>query len=300
MINESTIKRLAFVKYLYELAINQSRQQEPLSSASILMFHDSIELFLYIACEYKNARNNNPNFLDYWDILNPKLNTELSQKESMKRLNKSRVSLKHHGTMPSRIDIEAIRASVTNFFDENCPIIFEIEFNKISLINLIECIQTKECLEEASSMMINNKYSDAIIQIGLSFQYLIDDYESKQHKVYGKSPFFFGQDFTFEDSFNMHLQEEKLSQFVDKVQESIQSIQSAIKIVSLGIDYRRYIKFRLLTPKVTKLFSGKYVSDIITNRGELGYSEEDQCKYCINFVIDSALKLQEDVGIPEK
>jgi len=53
MLDKSTIiKRLAFIKYLYKLAVDQSRRPEPLCSASILTFHDAVELFLQLASEH--------------------------------------------------------------------------------------------------------------------------------------------------------------------------------------------------------------------------------------------------------
>ncbi|HBX87013.1 MAG TPA: hypothetical protein DEG09_00170 [Marinilabiliaceae bacterium] len=95
------MQRLAFIKYLYTVAVEQSKQPEPLSSSSILSFHNSIELFLQLASEYLDVGSKSPGFMDYWELLEPKL-TEggLTQKESMRRLNKARVALKHHGTLP--------------------------------------------------------------------------------------------------------------------------------------------------------------------------------------------------------
>lgn len=98
----STLQRLSFAKYLYTLAIEQSRLPEIQAAASVLTFHDSIEFFLQIASEHLNAGKGQPSFLDYWDILSPKITgAGLPQKESMRRLNKARVSLKHSGTFPS-------------------------------------------------------------------------------------------------------------------------------------------------------------------------------------------------------
>lgn len=66
----------------------------------------------------------------------------------MKRLNKARVQLKHYGTSPSKLDIEAFRATVTNFFDENTPKIFGIDFSSVSLVDLVTYankVQAKNC-----------------------------------------------------------------------------------------------------------------------------------------------------------
>src|SRR5579863_9692092 len=130
----------------------QRGRPEPLGAASILAFHDSVELFLHLAYEHLNlSTKSEPKFMEYWELLAPKLPTgEPAQKEAMRRMNNSRVSLKHHGNLPSRLDVDAFRASVTSFFEDNCPLVFGIQFNSISLVNLVQYKSVRTTLEEAS------------------------------------------------------------------------------------------------------------------------------------------------------
>ena len=87
-----------------------------------------------------------------------------------------------------------------------------------------------------------------------------------------------------------------MADFIDKVNESIEGLQGAVKILSFGIDYTRYIKFKMLTPNVTRMREGKHVAEIW---GKKKWSI-DNCQYCIDFVLDCALKLQEfDFDIKE-
>lgn len=139
-ISQVILKRLSFIKYLYQLGIRQSRQKTPQDSISILMFHDSIELFLQLSTEYLNASTQtNINFMEYWGIINQKLQgQQLSQKNQMNRLNKARVNLKHHGLLLNESDIESFRVNTSDFFSDNCSIVFEINFSEISLIDLID------------------------------------------------------------------------------------------------------------------------------------------------------------------
>lgn len=44
--NPQTVLRLGFVRYLYQLALQQSEQPEPMATASVLTFHDSADLFM--------------------------------------------------------------------------------------------------------------------------------------------------------------------------------------------------------------------------------------------------------------
>jgi hypothetical protein len=49
MLNESIMKRLAFIRHLYDVGMEQSRQPEPMCAASIMTFHDCGELFLQLS-----------------------------------------------------------------------------------------------------------------------------------------------------------------------------------------------------------------------------------------------------------
>lgn len=290
MLTETTLQRLAFIRYLYNIAIEQSRQPEPLGAASILTFHDSIELFLQLASEHLNAGNKKLGFIDYWDLLEPKLpKSGLSQKESMRRLNKSRVALKHHGTLPSKMDIEAFRASATNFFEENTPLVFGIEFSAISMVNLVTCTEARGSLEEASQLIEEGRIEDALDKIAIAFAQLIDDYENRKRTRFGRSPFFFGSSLISETSRDMGIINRKFAKFVDDVRDSIGAMQSAMKILSLGLDYRRYAKFRLFTPIIVKP-SREYI--IVRRIGKEPPSVKD-CHFCYDFVVESAIRLQE-------
>jgi hypothetical protein len=88
----------------------------------------------------------------------------------------------------------------------------------------------------------------------------------------------------------LKIQDRALSRFVDKVRDSIQTMQSTIKIPSFSIDYRRYTKFKMLTPHVYVNGNGDYVGHGVSEGYQL--TKED-FEYCFNFVIDSTIRRQD-------
>ena len=208
----------------------------------------------------------------------------------MRRLNKARVALKHHGTLPSRLDVESFRASTTAFFTDNVPLIFGIDFDAISMLDLISCTTTRDRLVEAETHRKAGQHQEALDQIALSFTALVDDYEQRKRSRYGQSPFFFGSDHSIGMSFTMGLDHDQLGRFVDEVQESLQAIRSAMKILSLALDYRRYVRFNLLTPRVIRVASGNHIIQRTRRESTI---HDDDVVFCRDFVIDSALRLQE-------
>jgi hypothetical protein len=299
MLNESVvIKRLAFIKYLYKVAIKQSQTPEPLCVASILTLHDAVELFIQLACEYLDVGKGKGEirFLEYWGILASKLPPGVpTHKESMEKLNRARVDLKHLGILPSKSQIEEFRAIVTNFFEENSLRIFGIKFSEVSLIDLVQSQEAKINLKEAMQLLEQNKVEESLDKVALAFEQLIDDYERRKIDQFGRFPFFIGEDLTFLDSFSIGIDRSqlgKISDFIDKVKESVEALQKAVKILSLGIDYRKYVKFRLFTPRIYRTLDGTYHIQRI-QYGSKGIPSVEDAQFCIDFVIESAIALQE-------
>jgi hypothetical protein len=81
-----------------------------------------------------------------------------------------------------------------------------------------------------------------------------------------------------------------LGEVINNLKISVDAMRNALKINSLGIDYRKYAMFNLLTPTVGKK------SDDNFYKAEL-YDEKkwtkENCNFCIDFVLESSLKLQE-------
>jgi len=292
------VQRLAFIKYLYQTAITQSQSPSPLNCASILTMHDAIELFLQLASEHLNVGSERPAFIEYWDILNKKIAPlELAQKESMRRLNKARVAIKHHGTFPSELDIESFRASTTNFFEDNTSLVFKVNLHEISLVEFVNPEISRQKLKDAEIAISQGDTLKALDDIAIAFDKMISDYENRKRTPFSDSPFYFGRDLTFQTSFCMGLNggldsyERSMAEFVDRVKESIEAMQNAIKILALGMDYRKYSKFKGLTPQLVRLMNGQYYS---TRRfDEKQKPSVEDTRFCIHFVIESALALSQ-------
>jgi hypothetical protein len=295
MISETTMQRLAFIRYLYKLGVSQSHQPEPLSSVSILTFHDSAELFLQLASEYLDKGKKNIDFMGYWEILAPKLeNDGLTQKESMRRFNATRVALKHHGTLPSKIDIEAHRATITNFFEDNIPLVFGIDFSAISMVHLVVFEDTRNSLIEAINFLNKedtggDNYRQAINWIAISYQQLINAYYKKNSGPFGSIyDFRFGSGLK---NFNLGSRDQNIAyvgQAIDEIGKRLETVGDIIKIILCGIDYKKYASFLAITPSVSQTMDKKYH----TTPRYTSPPTKEQCKFCMDFVIESALHLQ--------
>jgi hypothetical protein len=299
----ATMRRLAFIRYLYTLGLDQLTKPEPLSSAAILMFHDSVELFLQLAAEHVDAGTRSGfSFLEYWDALASKVEGGVTQKEAMRRLNSSRVGLKHHGTHPTALDLDSFRDVTERFFVENTPRVFGVEFSEVSLVDLVWNTDVRDRLSVAREAVEQGDVPAALAASAIAFRALVDDYERRKQGEFGRSPFFFGEDMTFQTSFFMGLTgfsgrgfsggDPKMAKFVDNVNDSLGALRDAVKLLSFGLDYRRYVRFRLLTPEVFRTLNDPDWKSHALPGGTHAPTAAD-AEFCMDFVIESALRLQE-------
>lgn len=136
-----------------------------------------------------------------------------------------------------------------------------------------------------------------IDNVAVSFEIMVNEYVSSKEAYYGRSPFSFGD--YLQSSFSLGIgrlgassTERQLGQFIDDVRKSFEVLRKAVRMLSLGFDYRKYARFLLLTPHVMRAVSGDYnVSR--KNWGEKGLPTIDDVQFCIDFVIESAIKLEE-------
>ena len=288
---ELIIKRLSLIKYLYKQGIEQSYQTETIAAFSILNLHDSIEMFLKLVAENKNIKSDKFSFIEYWSKIEG-----LTLKESMSNLNARRVNIKHKGLLPSKSDIEISRVNTTDFFEQNTKKFFDIDFYKISLLDLISYVSVREHLEKSQDFLDKGNFEDSIKNSSIAFEELISTYEKSKSSWFHNSPFFFGKSLSFLSSYNIGLgrdlggtQGRKIDEFIDNVKDSLEDIQKAVKILSLGIDYKKYSKFKLLTPNIRKTIDGEYVLEIWRKKKWT----KNNCQFCIDFVFDCSQKLQE-------
>jgi hypothetical protein len=315
-IDKTTMERLTFIKYLYNTAVDQSGKPEPQCSLSLLAFHDSVEFFLQLTAMYLGVNKKAPNFMDYWGLIDTapgKKGTPLNQKESMRRL-EARGQLKHQGIRPSKLDIEGYREDVKNFFMQNTKLVFDLEFAKLSLIDLVQFDRVRDRLNEAQKALDKDMIKIALADVAIAFKLLIGEYESTKTRRFGLSPFFPGKSFQhingkdiFREGYNntffnsvsdigkhtldKSVNVKKLVDFIDSVSESMESIQNTLKLISLGIDYRKYVKFRLYIPAILWSMGEPIIQE--RDWGSRGLPKIEDVSFCINFVIEFAIALQE-------
>lgn len=289
--DELTTKRLAVIKQLYLHGVEQSYEVEPMNGFSILSFHDSVEMFMKLCAEEREIKiGRDVNFGDYFSKL-----PDLHCNATMTNLNSKRVNLKHYGTLPSKLDIEISRANVTDFFEQNTPMFFKVQFDEISLVSLVKYSSVRNYLNKSMSDLSSNNYKDSITNSQIAFKELMWCYETENTKhfesILGKSC-----DFSSQSSFHLNMElGDDFDRFIANVSETIPLLEERLNIIGLGIDYLRYRKFKLLSPCIEMWLDEKddnRYSVFIDEGRDRRICSQKNARFCFDFVIESALKLQ--------
>lgn len=288
--NSILIRRLAVIKYLFNLGVQQSFQVDTVAGFSILAFHDSLEMFLQLVAENKGDKASD-NFMSFWDKY-----PELTLKESIRNLKDRRVNIKHKGLFPSKNDIELSRISVTNFFEQNTPIQFGFNFEDVSLSSLISYDKVKHYIELAEKHLRKNEFYDSLVNSKMAFLELLSTYESSKYLGVSSSIINIG-DKVGNEYQKLIGNDDKLGRrWFKTISDTTNNLRDILKITALGIDYRKYTFFNIVTPE-TSLYctkEGMEYHSISKEYFETRHSVRAQdCQFCIDFVIDSSLKLQE-------
>lgn len=180
--DELTMRRLAMVKLLYKQGVELSYQAEPNNGFCLLPFQDSVEMFLHLCAEKEGMPvNQNTKFLDYFKGM-----SKLQYQSQMEHLNRTRVALKHHGIIPSGLDVEISRVNVTDFFRLNTLELLGVDFDNISMLSVVADEKVREELHNAEKSMSAEEYMNAVVYTHKAFR-LLQDSQGKDFVVWFES-----------------------------------------------------------------------------------------------------------------
>lgn len=282
--NELIIKRLAIVKHLYQQGLALSYESEPTNGLCLLPFHDSIEMFMRICADVKGLKvDRNTMFMDYFSKL-----PDLLCSSQMQNLNNKRVALKHHGEIPSSLDIDIARANTTEFFQLNTPVYFDIEFSEISQTSLIKYSSVAEWLNKANDAHNKGAFVESICLSHVAFQELLLSHDEDKSYFY-ESPFSAVKE--CKHFFRDTKIDYQLDENIKKIKKDLLSIDDALTIIGLGIDYKQYTKFKILSPYIN-VWPEKGGRKFDWHPKENVLANSRNSSFCYDFVISCALNLQ--------
>jgi hypothetical protein len=283
-------RRLAFVRYLYRLGVDQSHKPAPFAAVAVLTFHDTCEMFLQIAAEHNGvtpARRSD--FLDYWTLFEQQTQLQVTSKVSMDRLNRARVNLKHGGVLPAHDEIEGFRAAVTNFLDDNSLSLLGVNLNEVSLTSMIRSDDVRGPLEKAETALSDGNLPAVMEEVARAFTVSLRRFESRPRS----SPYPWGGSYSLRNA-NASLvravgELDELRDVRRTLDRVVDVFAEAITIVAYNLDYDSYLMFKTHAPVVHQMLGGNM---IVEWTAQPERTEPEVVQRCLTFVIDTAIRLE--------
>jgi hypothetical protein len=295
-LSKDLTRRVAFVRYLHGLGVDQSHKPEPFAAVAVLTFHDACEMFLQIAAEHNGVtfpKQRSPDFLEYWLLFEHQAKVQVTSKASMGRLNRARGNLKHGGVLPAHDEIEGFRATVTSFLEDNALPLLGVNLDEISLTSMIKSDDVRGPLERAETALSAGDLQGALEEVASAFTVSLRRFESRPRASSrpvgpyslrdAASPFgVFGGRIGDEIGDKLYDIRRPLDRVVDVFSE-------AITVVAYNLDFDSYLIFKTHAPVVHEFVGGRMQVEWTLHREP---TDPEVVRRCLNFVIDTAIRLE--------
>lgn len=260
--NEFAIPRLVPVRHLYNLGLQQAVSSFP--AASVLCFHNSIEMFLQIGIEHHRAKTGNKDdFLALFRALKEKV-PDLESENALMKLNQVRVMVKHKAVEPSNAEVERCQTRSKEFFEKNCPKVFCVDFFSFSMTSAISQEEIRNELQAAERALGEGNFLDSLTAAAKAFARM-----RISHKFFSPSRVLSGSSKSGEDV---------------KAARREREDREKLKFTLIGIPYADYQKFTQLAPRVFTSASGRQVVAV-----QRCNNTAEEARFCIAFVVDVVL-----------
>ncbi|MFE2684490.1 hypothetical protein [Streptomyces mirabilis] len=290
----TTVRRLGFIRLLYDQGVQQSRLPEPFNFPALLAFHDSVELFLVLVGDHIDAQlDRNTHFLDYWNKLKKADNSvSLTGQPRMRRLNDLRNSLKHAGQLPPVEELDNARTDVTAFFGDNVPRVFPgLSFDSIDMTDVIPQNEVRGHAKKATERATSGARALAMVSIARAYGLLMQGYTGRGFgRNLSKDPFIASSiDSVFR---KVDRNAGRIGTQLGQVAEAVPDIQDAMRVMALGLDFNQYLRFQSLLPKAFYLEHEAHDEKVAQTSEEHGMvPDQDEFQFCHQFLVTAALRV---------
>lgn len=294
-LSPNTVKRIAFIRFLYSQGLEQAARPQPLAATALLSFHDAVEMFLLLAAEHLGVNlDRNTTFDGYWTQVAAQASVQLPSRNAMRRMNNSRVNFKHHGSIPSATDLDQFRGDVTTFFTDATWAVFDADFTSIDMTDLVTQQAALSKIRDAEAHVGRSDYIEALALLSEALDDLLDDYSARKRISHDTTAFTFGpRQFDIESALRAVTPDPDrnfgIRDLFWGMTRAIAEMQHALRVLAVGLDYRRYARFDMLVPHPFRDVDGNR-----TVRPVPGIQVGDEeYQFCKLFVIEAAIQLAE-------
>lgn len=278
-IGKELLDRLICAKYIFLRGVEVLDRGGSFSSGlAVLHFQDAVEMALRVIAEYLHCSlKENAAFNQIIDAIDGVGDRKLTHRSALNQLNKARLNFKHFGLEPKEADAKKFKLNIEDFFPFAVQSFLDIDFESISLTNLIGHRRTEKFLNEAERLINKEDYEGAIRSTTIAFTIFRAHCKSYTDKFQ-------------RDTFHK-FKDQGLQRWADNIEDILAQQQSQLDLIFHGINLADYRRFQRFTPTVHLSDAGTY-SVINFSSGEL--PTRDFVLFCHRFVIEAILLIKKN------
>jgi hypothetical protein len=170
-LSKELLDRLVCAKYVFRKGSEILEKNESFASGiAISHFQDSAEIVLRVIVEYLHCSiKDNAAFNQIMDAIDNKDSRKLSHRSALNQLNKARVNFKHFGLEPKVEDTKKLKNDLEGFFPNSLSTFLNIDYDSISLTNLIGYVRVENFLNKAEEYILDHKFGESINNSAIAF-----------------------------------------------------------------------------------------------------------------------------------
>ena len=272
MVNQTVINLVSYAKYLFMKGCETLDRHGPLAEGlAILNFHDAAEMYLNAIADHVNAplKDNEP-FSSMIEKIEKAHGQPISNHQSLIRLNKARVSFKHHGLLPQIEDVKSFRRDLESFLYVTTTSILGLNYEEISLASLVKYHRVRMYLKDAEAALAKNEISESVSASARAFA-LVQNKMKSQINQYGR--------------------EAPREDWIDDIYKELEEYRELLIFLLFGINLAEHRHFKRISPIAQILGNDEF--KIIWKMNHEEVTREDAL-LCYRFILNIALTLQEN------
>jgi len=260
-IDSITRKKLIIVKQIYQTAVIQSASRHNVTSRllAVIGFDLAVETLLGVIVTTfgnKKPQSDFGNLINQCDkLLSEKGFSHLPDQANIHHAHSIRNDAQHKAKYPGPSDMDECRIYTRDFLRKVVTQVWDSDFEKISLTDIIQNQKVRDLLIEAEKNLAQNNY---LLSARSSFAGLLTALSSVENSIVGGDPsvnraFYqvLGQKQQTETPSGQHIEAS-----LKKMQETIMKMQEAILYINFGIKQSDFNKCKKLVGPIALTISG--------------------------------------------
>lgn len=273
-------RRIVNAKYVLGRAARvQQEGHEMAIAVSLLLMHDAVELLMHAVLDHLGLKKKFE-FMGFWPAIKEAGHPEPPDHTPLDTLNKLRVGLKHHAILPRMQTVQELLPRVRGFFENVLRMYCTLDFNSLSLVDLISDQQVRASLLDAQAKFDAGDKPGALTDLKMSLHQI-------QHPEGKRLPLLQAPS---SPRMPAEMARAGWNQYLNQLHSFLDQTATRMNAAMLDIDPTQYAAFLRNTPSIQWSVSGN--PTVIHGSTHTQVSGDDFVRF-VDFLIDYALKAEQ-------